>query len=177
MALIDRLRSPEVRSASDDPAERLGPPGRRFMKLCVLTLVVLTACSSGEPPIARPARILGYCGEGHSRPTGVASVMTSTDDKILPSKQSEGGIVRELKGVTGVMEFWNDQPLRLPKTSVALGESDGYAHVHAVAVGGAPAGATTRVIYLKVRDHGFDRWIAMTAYDLQNVCIEGRREA
>jgi hypothetical protein len=136
----------------------------------------LSGCAPVEPQIASPVRIQGYCGGGHARPTGVASVMTSTDDKLLADLPSESGIVREVKASTGVIEFWNEQLLRLPKTSLALGESDGYARVHAIAVGAAQAGATTRVIYLKARDHGFDRWVAMTAYDLQNVCIEGRRE-
>jgi hypothetical protein len=145
--------------------------------LFALAALTLAGCASGVPPIAPPARIQGYCGEGHARPSGVASVMTSTDDKLLAAQPSERGIVREVKAATGVIEFWNEQLLRLPKTSVALGESDGYARVREIAVGAAKAGATTRVIYLKVRDHGFDRWAAMTAYDLQNVCIEGRREA
>ena len=103
--------------------------------------------------------------------------MTSTDDKVLAGIPAERGIEREVKAATGVIEFFNDQLLRLAKTSATLGETDGYVRVRSVAVPKAPAGATTRVIYLKVRDHGFDRWIAMTAYDTQNVCIEGRREA
>jgi hypothetical protein len=41
----------------------------------------------------------------------------------------------------------------------------------------AAAGATTRHIYLLVRDRGGERWITMQAFDVQNVCVEGKRES
>jgi hypothetical protein len=144
--------------------------------LFLLAALAATGCTPSEPHIAAPLRTQDYCGEGHARPDGVGSVMTSTDDKLLADRPTERGIVREVKAATGVIEFWNDQPLRLPKTSLALGETDGYARVREIAISASPPGVATRTIYLKVRDHGFDRWIAMAAYDLQNVCIEGRRE-
>jgi hypothetical protein len=138
---------------------------------------MVSACGPSGPLIRHPTATIAFCGEGQTRPTGVASVMTSTDDKLLPDKPSYEGIRREVKAATGVLEFWNEQLLKLPRTSAALGESDGYARVRAIAVPRAEPGATTRRIYLRVRDHGYDRWIAMTAYDIQNVCVEGRREA
>ena len=58
----------------------------------------------------------------------------------------------------------------------ALGETDGYARVDAAAIPPAADGAATRRIYLLVRDRGGKRWIALTAYDTQSVCVEGRRD-
>ena len=145
------------------------------------SLLALTAalqgCTPKAPRIADPARMVAWCGGGEARPTGVASVMTSTDDKLLPDKPRYDGIARETKAATGVIEFWPEQPLMLPRTSKLLGENDGYVRVRAVAVPLGVPGATTRRIYLDMRDHGFYRWVAMTAYDVQNVCVEGRREA
>ena len=135
------------------------------------------ACAPKAPRIADPARTVAWCGGGEARPTGVASVMTSTDDKILPDYPRYEAIAREVKSATGVIEFWREQPLALPHTAQALGETDGYVRVRAVAVPLGLPGATSRRIYLDVRDHGFYHWVTMLAYDVQNVCVEGRREA
>jgi hypothetical protein len=75
-----------------------------------------------------------------------------------------------------VIAYWDAQPLALPRVSGALGETDGYARLYAAAIPAAADGATSRRIYLLVRDRGARRWIALTAYDTQSVCVEGRRD-
>jgi hypothetical protein len=137
----------------------------------------LAACSTTGPPIGHPIKVEAYCAAAEARPTGVASVMTSTDDKLVDDRPTLEGIRREVKAGSGVIEYWTAQPLALPNVSKELGETDGYARVLAVAVPIAPATATKRHIYLDVRDHGYPRWITMNAFDVQNVCVEGRREA
>jgi hypothetical protein len=134
-------------------------------------------CSGAGPPIGHPIKVEAYCAAAQARPTGVASVMTSTDDKLVADRPTLEGIRREVKAGSGVIEYWTAQPLALPNVSKELGETDGYARVLAVAVPIAPATATKRHIYLDVRDHGYPRWITMDAFDVQNVCVEGRREA
>ncbi|MBC5809883.1 MAG: hypothetical protein GIW95_03380 [Candidatus Eremiobacteraeota bacterium] len=141
-----------------------------------LAMAVLGACASKVPPIAKAVATEAHCGAGQLRPTAVASVMTSTDDKILPERPTGEGARREVRGAGGAILRWNGQPLKLDRTSAALGETDGYARVREAAVPFVPEGATTRKIYLRVRDHGFDRWIAMTAFDVQDICVEGRRQ-
>jgi hypothetical protein len=67
--------------------------------------------------------------------------------------------------------------LRIPQTARLLGEADGFVRVRAAVAVDAPEGATTRPLYLLVRVRGGYRWIELTAFDVQSVCIEGRRSA
>ena len=109
--------------------------------------------------------------------TGVASVLTSTNDRLLDDRPSEAEVRRAVRAGDGVVAHWNEQLLALPDTSAKLGEIDGYARVNAVAVPLAAAGALSRHIYLLVRDHGHERWVTLQAFDVQNVCVEGKRES
>jgi len=109
--------------------------------------------------------------------TGIASVLSSTDDKLLDDRPAETEVRNAVSAGDGVIVAWNDQPLAIPNVAKALGESDGYARVRMAAVPQAAEGATTRHIYLLVRDRGGQRWITLQAYDVQNVCVEGKRES
>ena len=109
--------------------------------------------------------------------TGVDSVMTSTDDTILDDRPTDADVMRAVRAGDGVVAHFNDQLLALPKSAAALGETDGFARIRAIAVSLAPVGALTRHIYLRVRDRGTERWITMNAYDVQNVCVEGKRQS
>jgi len=152
-----------------------------YVPFAAATLVLaLHACAPNAPRIMMPQRVEAFCGSKQARPTSIASVITSTDDHILPDHPSEAGIRREVASAGGVIEYWDEQLLKLPVSSQALDESDGYARVYAVAVSIAPETdppPVRRTIYLQVRDHGIKRWIAMDAYDVQNVCVEGKRES
>lgn len=109
--------------------------------------------------------------------TGVDSVMTSTNDTILNDRPTDVDVMRAVRAGDGVIAHFKDQPLALPKSATILGETDGFARVRAIAISLAPEGALTRHIYLLVRDHGSQRWITMSAYDVQNVCVEGKRQS
>jgi len=139
----------------------------------------LAGCGGSKaPPILPPASIDSYCAATTApRATALASILTSTDDTLLPQHPDAAAITREVRVATGGIGHWNDQLVALPRVAARLGESDGYARVRALAVPAAQPGANTRVVYLQVRDHGAERWIAMTAYDVQNVCIAGRPQA
>jgi len=104
--------------------------------------------------------------------------MTSTNDKLLDAKPTEFDVRRAIRAGDGVIAYYNDQLLALPAVSKALGEPDGFARVRAIGIGGTPPeGAQSRNIYLLVRDHAVYRWIEMQAFDVQNVCVEGKRES
>ncbi len=103
--------------------------------------------------------------------------MTSTDDRLLDEKPTRPAVVAAVKTPRGVIAHWNDQLLKLPNVSAALGETDGFARVDALGIPYAPEGATSRTIYLLVRDHGAQRWIEMSAYDVQDICLEGKPQS
>lgn len=109
--------------------------------------------------------------------TGVDSVMTSTDDVLLDDRPTERDVQNAVRGGDGVLASFDDQPLAIPRVAAALGESDGYVRVREVAIAVAPDGALSRRIYLKVRERGGSRWILMNAFDVQNVCVEGKRQS
>jgi hypothetical protein len=141
------------------------------------TLAALVACATKGPLLTYPVRIDSNCGQRNAQASSIESVMTSTDDTIGPPHPNAEGVRREVNAAGGAIAYWHDQLLVLPKSSRVLGETDGSARIRAVAITDVPDGASKRTIYLDVRDHGAYRWIAMTAYDTQSVCIVGRPQA
>jgi hypothetical protein len=136
-----------------------------------------SGCAPHAPRFGPPTRVEAFCGSKEARMTGVASVVTSTDDKLLDDRPTKTEVRNAVTAGDGVIVSWNDQPISMPNVSKALGETDGYTRVRIAAVPSAAAGATTRHIYLLVRDRGGERWITMQAFDVQNVCVEGKRES
>jgi hypothetical protein len=115
-----------------------------------------------------------FCAPNQARPTAIASVMASTDDKMLAIQPAEAAVRKSIKNAGGAIAYYNDQLLWLPRTSKALGETDGYARVRTVAVPDVSKSSGSRVIYLLVRRGGLNRWIELNAFDVQNVCVEGK---
>jgi len=152
--------------------------GRDRAVLLALAASLLSGCVSHAPRIGDPAGVEANCGSKQARLTSVASVMASTDDKLLDDRLTEFDVRRIVRAGGGVLAYYNDQLLALPRVSQTLGETDGYARVRAVGIGGVPQeGAPSRSIYLLVRDHTIYRWVEMEAFDVQNVCVEGKRES
>ena len=140
----------------------------------LLGAVQLGCAQKNVPQLVNPAHVVAACGTKQPRLTAILSVITSTDDIVHPDDAQTDRSVRTLISKTGgVIGYWNDQMLLLPKTASALGESDKYVRVRAAAVTAVPDGLTKHRIYLKVLDHGTPRWIALDAYDVQNPCVEG----
>jgi hypothetical protein len=139
-------------------------------------LLVGVACAPHAPPIRHAVKILAYCGSMQARQTGIDSVISSTDDQLSDERPSQADVMRAVGTDDAVIAYWDAQPLALPRVSHALGETDGYARVYAAAIPAAADGASSRRIYLLVRDRGERRWIALTAFDTQSVCVEGRRD-
>ncbi len=137
----------------------------------------VAACAPSAPRFKASTRVEAFCGSKQARLTGVASVVTSTNDVLLPERPSAAEVQRAVRAGDGVIVRWDDQPLALPHVSRELGESDGYARVRAAAIPPADPAATSRRLYLLVRDHTRERWIALEAFDVQNVCVEGKRES
>ncbi len=134
-------------------------------------------CAPKVPRLARATRVQAFCGSKEARMTSVDSVITSTNDTILEDRPSEREVRQAVSSGDGTIAYFDDLRLAIPKSAATLGESDGFARVKEVAVPPSPEGATTRHLYLLVSDHGKPRWITMLAYDVQNVCVEGKRQS
>jgi hypothetical protein len=138
-------------------------------------LAALTSCGIPDAPrITHPVSVESFCGTREARTTAIESVLTSTDDRLLDEKPTRARVVAAVKAERGVIAHWNDQVLKLPNVSALLGETDGFARIDALGIPYAPEGSTSRTVYLLARDHGAQRWIAMSAYDVQDVCLEGK---
>jgi hypothetical protein len=150
-----------------------------FAFACALALAAVAACTHADHPLSPPASVEGFCGPKQVRETALLSIMTSTSDKAVTGARppAEAELRARLLRTGGALGRWDDEMLRLPQTARALGEADAFARVRAAVAVDAPEGATTRPLYLFVRDHGSYRWIELTAFDVQSVCVEGRRSA
>ncbi len=138
--------------------------------------LALAACARAEHPLAPPSGIESFCGQKQVRITALQSIMTSTNDKLAVTPPPKGAALRlRLAREGGAIGAWDDERLRLPKTARELGEADDYVRVRKVVAIDAPEGAATRPLYLLVRERGGERWIELTAFDVQSVCVEGRR--
>jgi len=143
---------------------------------CATLLLAATNCAPKAPRIAHATRVESFCGSKEARMTGVDSVMTSTNDTMLDDRPTDRDVRNAVHAGEGVVAHFNDQLLAIPKTAAKLGETDGFARVRAIAIAVAPEGALSRHIYLRVRARGGERWITLNAYDVQNVCVEGKRQ-
>ncbi len=119
--------------------------------VAISALWLAAGCSAAPPAqqIADPAALDTFCGTQTIEPDAIKSVLSSTTDTPLGEPPNETAVQTQLRHDGGVIAYWNDQLLALP-----LG----------------PAGATTRVVYLLVRDHGVARWIATHSTDAASVC-------
>jgi len=150
-----------------------------FRRAAALAAAVLSAtgCAPSVPRLGSPVRVQAYCGSKQARNTGIASVLASTDDVLLDDRPTPTDVERAVRSGDGVIAYYDEQLLSIPRVAAQLGETDGYARVAEAAIPPAPDGATVRHIYLDVRDRGRSRWIMLAAYDVQNVCVEGKRDA
>jgi hypothetical protein len=90
---------------------------------------------------------------------------------------TEADVKRQTSSGDGAIAYWKEQPLALPRVSKILGETDGYVRVKAAAVAPYVDGSENRRIFMLMRDHGTYEWFAMNAYDLEDVCVEGKPQA
>jgi hypothetical protein len=147
--------------------------------LSFVTALALNACAPSVEPIRPPDHTTTFCLKAQvSHDSSVESILTSTDDRVLAAHPNAAAVQKLVRASGGVIAFWkDDQLLLVPNTAKALGESGRFAHVLEIAIPIAPENATNRIIALRVRDHGEPRWIEMRAFDVQNPCVEGKRQA
>ncbi|MBD5634304.1 MAG: hypothetical protein IAI49_07470, partial [Candidatus Eremiobacteraeota bacterium] len=89
-------------------------PGSRAA-LAALFVSLCTGCASTAPPLRSPTSVEAFCGSKQARNTGIASVLTSTDDKVLDEHPTGDDIREAVRSGDGVIAHWHDQLLALPR--------------------------------------------------------------
>jgi hypothetical protein len=105
------------------------------------------------------------------------NILTSfKDGDPKPSMQSYQQMIAAAKANTGIVATWNGAEVTMPQDARLFGEPDQYMRIRRAVFVNVPEGAAPpRPIYVEARDHGTYKWYDFTAYDTQNVCVEGQR--
>ena len=150
------------------------------LSLASLMLMVLVACASGSPRIQLPIRTEANCESRSVKQTAINSIVASTDDTIRAGAYPGDVAMRKIVRTRGgVFAYWRDQPFRAPDTAKALGVSGDLLLKRAVLTNDIDTSTPEhwRLVWLTFATPSGDRTVLERAYDVQNVCIEGRREA
>jgi hypothetical protein len=152
-------------------------------RLLPLALAVLTACSSPAPRLQLPSRTDANCESRSVKQTAIDSIVGSVDDTVRPGRYpGDAALHKVIKGGGvsggGVFAYWRDQPFRAPDTAKALGVSGDLMLKRAVITNQVHPSdkAPYRDVWLTFATPNGDATVLERAYDVQNVCIEGRRE-
>ena len=133
----------------------------RFSRTAALCALALCAsCAPAVPPLHSPLHTDAYCGSKEARNTGIASVVSSTDDEIASDAPSDEDVRRAVRSGDGVIAHWNDQLLAIPRVAAKLGESDGYVRMLAAAIPPRPGrrdGAAHLSLRTRSRPRALDR--------------------
>lgn len=138
--------------------------------------VALAACSaSNVPRLHQPDRVEAFCGDRVAMLTAVESIVASTNDVPVQTAIPAAAAIRKFAGDTGgIIAHWNDQPLHLPHTAKALGIDGEYVTLGDAAIGNGPPAGDSRRIYLTLKTPSGQKTVALQAYDVQDVCNEGK---
>jgi len=153
----------------------VNPPSR----LLPLALVLLTACTSSAPRLQIPFRTEANCQSRAVKQTAIDSIVASIDDTIRPGTYPGDAALRTVvKQGGGVFAYWRAQPFPAPDTAKALGVEGNLTLKRAVITNQVQPSdkAPYRAVWLTFATPRGDAVVLERAYDVQNVCIEGRRE-
>jgi hypothetical protein len=132
-------------------------------------------CSSSVPQLHQPDRIEAYCGDRVAMITAIESIVASTSDApenvAIPAPRA---LAAQIKAGGGVLAYWNDQLLLLPAVAKMVGAPGDYVTLGAAAISSGEIAADSRRIYLTVKTASGPRTFALRAFDIQDVCNEGK---
>ena len=148
-------------------------------RLLPVALLALTACVSSAPRIQLPIKVEANCESRSVKQTAIDAIVASTDDRILSTTYPGDAVLRKvIQSSGGAFATWRDQPLYLPQTAKAIGVGGQYVTLkRAVLTNEIDTKAHTRPVWFTLASPNGDVTVLEHAYDTQNVCIEGRREA
>jgi len=135
---------------------------------------LFAGCSSSVPRLHQPDRIDAYCGDRAAIATAIESIVASTGDvsERFPVP-SERQILKTVKESGGIVAHWNDQPLYLPAIAKSVGAPGDYVTLGDAAIGNGVS-VDSRRIYLTLKTKSGPKTFALRAYDVQDVCNEGK---
>ncbi len=147
---------------------------RSFAGLMVCA-ALLAGCSSSVPRLHRPDRVDAFCGDRVAIATAIESIVASTSD--APEKipiPAPGRIRSHVQQSGGVLAHWDNQLLYLPVVAKSIGAPGDYVTLGDAAIGDGTAGSDSRRIYLTLKTSDGPRTFALQAFDVQDVCNEGK---
>ena len=152
----------------------------RFFPLALVAAAA--ACSSSVPRLHLPIRTEANCESKSVKQTAIESIVASTDDTVRAGRYPGDAVERNaIKNGGGVIAYWEAQTVRAPDTAKALGVS-GDPELKRVVITNDVLGSEKdrvgqyRLIWLTFATPKGDVTVLERAYDVQNVCIEGRRQ-
>ncbi len=150
----------------------------RLLPPALLALSVLAACGSSGPRLQIPDRVQADCENRAVKQTALDSIVASTDDTVRPAVYpGDAALHATIKRIGGAFAYWNAQPFRAPDTAKALGLGGELLTLKRAVVTNAVDTAThSRPIWLTFATPKGEVTVYERAYDIQNVCIEGKAD-
>jgi len=143
--------------------------------LAGLLVLALAACAQSGPRIRGPRTVDNFCGEKAPKVTAMESVVSSIADAPAAFPVPDTAKIRATTKLSGgVIGHWNDLMLPLPKTAKQYGITDPLVTVRDVAITNRTAGVDSRRVYVTIETPQGRVTYAARAYDVQDVCDEGR---
>jgi hypothetical protein len=155
----------------------------KLSRLLSLALLAVSACAPSVPRLHLPIRTEANCESKSVKQTAIDSIVASTDDTVREGRYPGDAPLRKaIKNGGGVFAYWESQPLRAPDTAKALGVIGDPDLKRAVITNDVQGSDQDRVgryrlVWLTFATPKGDVTVLERAYDVQNVCIEGRRQA
>ncbi|GAC1581774.1 MAG: hypothetical protein NVS3B7_17010 [Candidatus Elarobacter sp.] len=148
-------------------------------RLLPFALLALAACVSTAPRIQLPTKVEANCENRAVKQTAIDAIVASTDDRVVGTRYPGDKVLKKvIQSIGGGFAYWPDQPLHLPDTAKAIGVSGDYVTLkRAVITNQIDKAAHSRPIWFTLASPKGDVIVLERAYDIQNICIEGQREA
>ena len=148
-------------------------------RLFPLALLAVAACSSNPAPrLQIPNRTEANCESKSVKQTAIDSIVASVDDTVRAGSYPGDAVLRKtVQRAGGVFAYWDGQPLRAADTAKALGVAGDPVLTRAVITNDFNPKDQYRPVWLTFATPKGPVTLLERAYDMQNVCIEGTRQA
>ncbi len=138
---------------------------------------MVAGCAPNVPRLLGPERVTSFCQKDQvAKVTAIESIVASTGDKAEDFPVPGPAEVEHItKSTGGVIAFWDNQELLSPNVAKQLGYSGQLAQITAAAISNRASGVDSRRVYLTFKlPDGSARTLAFRAYDMQDVCSDGK---